>query len=124
MLEMANRLRDYSAETLSSIVKIPSFSGKEEAVCRKIASLCSDAGFDEVRFDGLGSVIARVGKGPRKLAFDAHVDTVGVGDPTRWDTDPFSGLIRDGRVLGRGTADQKGGAAAMIAAGRMLKELG
>jgi putative selenium metabolism hydrolase len=124
VLEMARRLRDYSAETLSSIVKIPSFSGKEEAVCRKIASLCSDAGFDEVRFDGLGSVIARVGKGPRKLAFDAHVDTVGVGDPARWETDPFSGLIRDGLVLGRGTADQKGGAAAMIAAGRMLKELG
>ena len=35
VLEMARRLRDYSAETLSSIVKIPSFSGKEEAVCRK-----------------------------------------------------------------------------------------
>ena len=105
-------------------MKIPSFSGKEEAVCRKIASLCTEAGFDEVRFDGLGSVIARVGKGPRKLAIDAHVDTVGVGDPSRWATDPFSGIVRDGLVLGRGTADQKGGAAAMITAGRILKNSG
>jgi putative selenium metabolism hydrolase len=123
VLESARRLRDYTAQALSTIVRIPSFSGKEEAVCRKIASLCTEAGFDEVRFDGLGSVIARVGKGPRKIVIDAHVDTVGVGDPSRWETDPFSGTIRDGLVLGRGTADQKGGAAAMIAAGRMLKEL-
>jgi acetylornithine deacetylase/succinyl-diaminopimelate desuccinylase-like protein len=86
---LAADYRDAAAETLSTIVKIPSFSGKEEAVCRKIASICTDSGFDEVRFDGLGSVIARVGKGPRKLAFDAHIDTVGVGDPSRWTTDPF-----------------------------------
>jgi putative selenium metabolism hydrolase len=121
---LAEKYRDYSAQALSTIVKIPSFSGKEEAVCRRISALCTEAGFDEVRFDGLGSVIGRVGKGPRKLAIDAHIDTVGVGDPTRWTTDPFSGIIRDGMVLGRGTADQKGGAAAMITAGRILKELG
>jgi putative selenium metabolism hydrolase len=123
-MEAARKLRDSTAATLSTIVKIPSFSGKEEAVCRKIASLCGEAGFDDVRFDGLGSVIARIGSGPRTLAIDAHIDTVGVGDPSRWATDPFSGLVRDGLVLGRGTADQKGGAAAMIAAGRILKELG
>ena len=121
---LAGELRDSAAQTLSSIVKIPSFSGKEEAVCRKIASLCEEAGFAEVRFDGLGNVIARVGRGPRKLAIDAHIDTVGVGDPSRWATDPFSGIIRDGLVLGRGTADQKGGAAAMITAGRILTKLG
>ncbi len=122
ILESARRLRDWSAENLSAIVRIPSFSGKEEAVCRKIAALCTEAGFDEVRFDGLGSVIARVGTGPRKLAIDAHVDTVGVGDPSRWEREPFSGLVKDGLVHGRGTADQKGGAAAMITAGRILKE--
>jgi putative selenium metabolism hydrolase len=124
VLESARALRDSSAEVLSTIVKIPSFSGKEEAVCRTIASLCTDAGCDEVRFDGLGSVVARIGTGPRAIAFDAHVDTVGVGDPARWATDPFSGIIRDGLVLGRGTADQKGGAAAMITAARILSRMG
>jgi len=121
---LASEYRNAAADTLSTIVKIPSFSGKEEAVCRKIASLCQEAGFDDVRFDGLGSVIARVGNGPRTIAVDAHIDTVGVGDPSRWTTDPFSGIVRDGLVLGRGTADQKGGAASMITAGRILKKLG
>ena len=124
ILAAADRLRDWSAQNLSQIVQIPSFSGKEEAVCRKIAALCRDAGLRDVRFDGLGSVVARVGPGPRTLAIDAHVDTVGVGDASRWEMDPFSGLVQEGLVYGRGTADQKGVAAARITAGRILSESG
>jgi len=124
ILHAASRHRDLTAEILSRIVKIPSFSGKEEKVCRMIEALCREAGFDEVRIDGLGSVVARIGRGSRALAIDAHVDTVGVGDPSRWTLDPFSGLVKDGLVHGRGAADQKGGAAAMIAAGKILKEVG
>ncbi len=124
VMNQAQALRDFSAQTLSALVKIPSPCGKEEAVCRAIAGMCRDAGCSEVRFDGLGSVLARVGSGPRKLAFDAHVDTVGVGDPAQWTLDPFSGLVQDGLVHGRGAADQKGGAAAMIAAARILTETG
>ena len=74
--------------------------------------------------DGLGSVVGRVGNGPKKIAFDAHIDTVEVGNMKNWKFDPFSGEIKDGLVLGRGASDQKGGAASMITAGRMLKELG
>jgi len=124
ILAAAAAERDATALTLSDIVKIPSPSGGEEKVCRRIESLCHEARFDEVRVDGLGSVIARVGRGPRILAIDAHIDTVGVGDPSRWTLDPYSGLVKDGLVHGRGTADQKGGAAAMIGAGRILKSMG
>ncbi len=124
ILEKAKEYRDYTAQTLSEMVKVKSYSSQEEDVCKLIAKMCGDAGFDEVRIDGLGSVIGRVGNGPKKIAFDAHIDTVEVGDPGQWDLDPFSGLIKDGLVHGRGTSDQKGGAASMIAAGRILKELG
>ncbi|WP_020611673.1 YgeY family selenium metabolism-linked hydrolase [Sediminispirochaeta bajacaliforniensis] len=124
ILKKAKEYRDYTAQVLSEMVKIKSYSGDEEAVCRKIVQMCQDAGFDEVRIDGLGSVIGRVGNGPKTIAFDAHIDTVEVGDPDQWKLDPFSGLIKDGLIHGRGTSDQKGGAASMIAAGRILKELG
>ncbi|MFA7672204.1 MAG: YgeY family selenium metabolism-linked hydrolase [Sphaerochaetaceae bacterium] len=119
----AAKYRQYNAETLSKLVKVKSYSSKEEDVCRLIAKICEDEGFEEVRIDGLGSVIARVGNGPRKLAFDAHVDTVEIGNLENWKFDPFSGEIKDGLVFGRGSADQKGGAAAMITAAKILKDL-
>jgi putative selenium metabolism hydrolase len=106
------------------MVQTKSYSSKEEDVCRLIVTLCEEAGFDEVRIDGLGSVIGRVGFGPKVIAFDAHIDTVEVGNLANWDFDPFSGEIKDGKVWGRGASDQKGGAASMITAGRILKELG
>ncbi len=120
----AAEYRDYTALNLSKMVQTKSYSSQEEDVCRLIVTLCEEAGFDEVYIDGLGSVIGRVGNGPKKLAFDAHIDTVEVGNLKNWDFDPFSGEIKDGKVWGRGSSDQKGGAASMITAGRILKELG
>jgi putative selenium metabolism hydrolase len=123
ILNKAQAYREETAQILSRLVRIPSYSGKEEDVCKKITELCGAAGFDEVRVDGLGSVVARIGSGPKILAFDAHIDTVEVGDESQWDEDPFSGAIRDGLVYGRGSTDQKGGAASMITAGRILREM-
>ncbi|HAK45657.1 MAG TPA: YgeY family selenium metabolism-linked hydrolase [Spirochaeta sp.] len=121
--QLSENYRALTAETLSDIVKVPSFSGEEKDVVHKLKELCEDAGFDDVYIDGLGSLVARIGNGPKKIAFDAHIDTVTVGDPEQWETEPFSGTITDELVMGRGSTDQKGGAAAMITAGRMLKEL-
>jgi putative selenium metabolism hydrolase len=123
ILNLAEKYRDYTARNLSEIVKIPSLSGEEGDVVSKIAEICIDAGFDEVRIDGLGNLIGRVGFGPRVIAVDAHIDTVDTGDLSQWDFDPFCGEIRNGNVLGRGTVDQSGGAASMITAGKILKEI-
>ncbi len=123
ILSLAEKYRDYTARNLSEIVKIPSLSGEEGDVVSKIAEMCIEAGFDEVRIDGLGNLIGRVGFGPRVIAVDAHIDTVDTGDLSQWDFDPFCGEIRNGNVLGRGTVDQSGGAASMITAGKILKEI-
>lgn len=124
ILKKAEEHRNHTAELLSELVKIPSYSGKEREVCERIEEICRKTGFDEVRIDGLGSVVARIGTGSPILAFDAHVDTVEVGDPAQWKRPPFSGVIENGLVHGRGSTDQKGGAAAMLTAGKILKELG
>jgi len=120
----AEAYRDQTARILADMVRIKSYSGKEEEVCRHIAMLCEDMGFDEVKIDPLGSVLARVGRGKKILAIDAHIDTVEIGDPAQWDRNPFSGDIENGLVHGRGSTDQKGGAAAMVSAGKILKDLG
>ncbi len=124
IISRARELRDETAECLSALVRTPSLSGHEAAVIGKIGDFLNDAGCDAVRVDDLGNLIATVGAGTRKLAIDAHVDTVDTGDPGQWQDDPFSGLIREGWVHGRGSVDQKGGAAGMITAARILKEVG
>lgn len=53
------------------------------------------------------------GKGPC-LILNGHADVVPVGDRGRWQFDPFSGEVRDGRILGRGASDMKGGLAGII----------
>ncbi|HPT15465.1 MAG TPA: YgeY family selenium metabolism-linked hydrolase, partial [Bacteroidales bacterium] len=93
------------------------------AVAEELKRQMIEAGFDEARIDGLGNVVGRIGNGSKVLVFDGHIDTVDVGNPANWHFDPFSGEIRDGYVHGRGTVDQKGGPAAFVTAGRILKEL-
>jgi len=121
--QKAHLYRGYTAQNLSQLVKIPSPCGDEKRVISALEHMCREAGFDEVRVDGLGNLIGRVGGGERVIVFDAHVDTVGPGDRSQWENDPFSGEIRDGAVHGRGSVDQKGGAASMVTAARILKEL-
>ncbi|MBI5498968.1 MAG: YgeY family selenium metabolism-linked hydrolase [Deltaproteobacteria bacterium] len=122
--ERAERYRDETAKFLAEIVSIPSLSGQERGVVERIGAEMRAVGFDEVRVDGLGSVIGRIGNGKHVIAMDAHIDTVDVGNPANWTFEPHRGHVRDGKVWGRGAADQKGGMASMVTAGRILKELG
>lgn len=125
--QIAQKAKDYEAATadfLVELVKTPSFSTKEKEVIEVIGKKMREIGFDEVRVDGLGSIIGRIGNGPRVIAFDAHIDTVYPGDLSLWNFDPFDGHIKDGKVWGRGTVDQKGGMAAMVYAAKIIKELG
>ena len=121
--QKAKEYRDETARYLSEMVKIPSVSCEEKDVVLKIKELLKSAGVKDVRIDGLGNCIARVGSGPKILAIDAHIDTVDTGDESQWEHPPFSGLIKDGFVHGRGTVDQEGGAASMITAARILTEM-
>jgi succinyl-diaminopimelate desuccinylase len=69
------------------------------------------------------NVVARRQDGPgRCVHFNGHIDVV---EPGRgWSVDPFAGVVRDGRVYGRGTCDMKGGIAASIVAVEALIDSG
>jgi succinyl-diaminopimelate desuccinylase len=62
------------------------------------------------------NVVARIeGRGPGPTVhFNSHIDVVEAGDG--WSVDPFAGVVRDGRVYGRGACDMKGGLAASVVA--------
>jgi len=122
--ELAAKYKDYTAKNLSKMIQIPSESLQEKNVCLEAKRQMEEAGFDEVRIDGLGNVIGRIGNGKKIIAIDGHIDTVGVGNIANWNKDPFSGEIDDVNIYGRGTVDQEGGIAASITAGKILKEMG
>ena len=122
--ELSEKYSDYTASNLSKLVKIKSLSMHEREVQIELKRQMEEAGFDEVFTDGMGNVIGRIGHGKKILAVDGHMDTVDVGAAQNWSFDPLGGLIKDGFVHGRGSVDQKGGPAAFVTSGRILKELG
>jgi acetylornithine deacetylase len=94
---------------------VPGAAG-EGAIADWLASYLQRAGFD-VEVDevapGRPNVVAmaeRSGAGPTRMLC-GHTDTVGVEGMSS----PFSPILRDGRLYGRGSQDMKGGLAAMIA---------
>jgi acetylornithine deacetylase/succinyl-diaminopimelate desuccinylase-like protein len=75
---------------------------------------------------GIRSNLVATERSPRKTlaGFYCHLDTVPVGRLDEWNFDPLAPFVRDGYVWGRGTADSKGGATAILWAFQVLQELG
>ena len=107
---------------LRDLVAIPSVSGDEEAVARFAEQTARAAALDVVR-DASGVKVHVRGKrsGPT-LALVTHLDVVPPGDG--WKRDPFTPVIEDGRLYGRGSGDAKASVAAMLAAARDVAERG
>jgi len=71
---------------------------------------------------GHTSVVASIGKRKPTLILCGHLDVVPAGDVSRWTFHPYKAEVRDGKILGRGATDMKGGAAAMLMATAVLKD--
>ncbi len=109
---------------LRELVAIPSESGHESRVIRRIQQeLRSTRAFDKIWIDPFGNCLARIGLGSHLIAIDAHVDTVGLGDPKAWPHDPYQGKLQNKTVFGRGAGDQKGAIPSMVYAARIIKDL-
>ncbi|MFN2321124.1 MAG: YgeY family selenium metabolism-linked hydrolase [Dermatophilaceae bacterium] len=109
---------------LRALIRSPGTSCQEEAKARLVVSEMERLGYTSTRIDPLGSAIGAMGGGPILIAFDGHIDTVGVGNPENWSFDPFEGFEDDVVVGGRGASDQLGGVVSAVYGGRIAKELG
>ncbi len=70
---------------------------------------------DSDRYPRTNVVCSRQGAGPgTTVHFNGHIDVVEAG--LGWTVDPFAGVVRDGRIYGRGTSDMKAGIAASVIA--------
>ena len=109
---------------LRDMVRIPSESCDEKAICLRIKEEMEKVGFDKAEIDPMGNVHGTIGHGKHIIAMDAHIDTVGIGNIDNWEFDPYEGYEDEETIGGRGTSDQEGGMASMVYAGKIIKDLG
>ncbi|TWT41059.1 Succinyl-diaminopimelate desuccinylase [Phycisphaerae bacterium RAS1] len=122
VLQDAKRREDAMVTLLRELVAIPGESGGEGPVIQRIRRELESCGwFDRVWTDPMGNLLAQLGAGPRLIAIDAHVDTVGIGDRAQWKHDPYQGKLEGGVVYGRGAGDQRGAVPAMIHAAGIIR---
>jgi acetylornithine deacetylase/succinyl-diaminopimelate desuccinylase-like protein len=104
---------------LSDLIAIPSPypPGESVDICRYAAARLKKAGYKVqvlARKKGVDNVVAKMGKGSPRIVFNAHVDTVGVGDRENWKTDPFKAVVKNGHVFGLGAGNCKGSMAVQL----------
>ena len=112
---------------LENLVRIPgiAFEGFDhshvERSAAAVATLLRDAGLPDVQIVRAGGQPAIIGRRPAPegaptVLLYAHHDVQPVGDPDAWVTEPFEPTERNGRLYGRGAADDKAGIMAHVAA--------
>jgi len=106
---------------LSDLIALPSPypPGTSVEICAYAARRLKKAGYKveiAAKSKGVDNVVARMkgkGSGPT-VAFNAHVDTVGVGERANWKSDPFKALVKGGLVHGLGAGNCKGSMAVQL----------
>jgi acetylornithine deacetylase/succinyl-diaminopimelate desuccinylase-like protein len=112
---------------LERLVAIPSvaFDGFDHSHVLRSAEATADllrsAGLPDVKIVQSGGQPAVIGRRPAPpgaptVLLYAHHDVQPIGDAAVWETDPFVATERDGRLYGRGAADDKAGIMAHVAA--------
>lgn len=121
--ERAKEYESNMSKFLRDLIAIPGESCGEEGVIRRIAKEMETLGFDKVEIDKMGNVLGYMGTGKTLIAYDAHIDTVGLGELSNWDFDPYEGYETDEEIGGRGASDQLGGIVSGVYGAKIMKDL-
>ncbi len=116
--------RDNIIQFFIDICAIPSMDSQIGPVGERVGAEMKKLGFDEVRFDKMGNILGRIGNGARTIVYDSHIDTVGIGDPSTWEWDPFKGKIENDILFARGACDEKGSTPGMVYGLAIAHQLG
>ncbi|MEM3384737.1 MAG: M20 family metallopeptidase [Nitrososphaeria archaeon] len=136
MQENIDRILDYVNEgkVIDYTRKLVNFDtqnppGKEKELAEYLAEFLKTFGLKTTLIDFLPNrpnlfAEYKFSESGKTFLFDGHLDTVPVGNLSLWNFDPFSGIVKDGKLYGRGSADMKGSIAAFIHALGILIESG
>lgn len=100
---------------------LPFGEGTHKAFMQML-DLGNKLGFETKNVDNYAGHIEFKGEGEGLMGILGHVDVVPTGDG--WDVDPYGGVVQDGKIIGRGSIDDKGPVIAALYAMKALKESG
>ncbi|HTQ34783.1 MAG TPA: succinyl-diaminopimelate desuccinylase [Stellaceae bacterium] len=107
----------------AELIRRPSVTPRDEGALEIVARTLEDLGFichrlifEEEGFDPIANLYARKGTGSPNFCFAGHTDVVPAGATDQWSFEPFSAVLQDGVLCGRGAVDMKGAIAAFITA--------
>ncbi len=83
---------------------------------KKLGFKCQFMEFKEKGTPQIKNLYAKIGKSSPNFCFAGHTDVVPVGDLKSWTVNPFGGVIKNQKLIGRGVSDMKGSIACFIAA--------
>lgn len=87
-----------------------------QSVLEGLGFTCHRLTFSDQNTPDVDNLYARIGSTAPHFCFAGHSDVVPVGDTDGWRTEPFAGIISEGRLYGRGAVDMKSAIAAFTAA--------
>lgn len=100
------RLGEELLALLADLVAIPSTYPPGDT--SRVAAFCGLFLKDfKTEVVGKGNLVAKLGNGKPSIVFNAHADTVDVGERSAWRTDPFKATLADGRIYGLGACNSK-----------------
>lgn len=120
----ANDYLEKMSKFLRDLIAIPGESAEEQKVIERIKQEMEALSFDKIDIDDMGNILGYMGDGDKIIAYDAHIDTVGVGNIENWEFDPYAGYENDEEIGGRGASDQLGGIVSAVYGAKIMKDQG
>ncbi len=107
------------------LIRRPSVTPKDAGTINLLAKNLQSLGFkcQIMNFKNIKNLYAKLGKLDPNFCFAGHTDVVPVGNLKSWSVNPFSGIVKNNKLIGRGANDMKGSIACFVAALSQFKKI-
>jgi len=107
------------------LIRHPSVTPKDAGSINLLVKNLRSLGFkcQMMNFKNIKNLYAKLGKSSPNFCYAGHTDVVPVGDLKSWSVNPFSGTVKNNKLIGRGASDMKGSIACFVAAVSHFKKV-